>query len=301
MFFKKYQIVIFKDKLGSCRRTSISGFTILFLVLTFIGLAATNVYLWQHHGQNSLLEQELAQSEQQAQEQQTQILNLSDKLDSLEKDLTRIRDFDSKLKAMINLEDSTPRDRDTSEAIPEADFSKNYLPLYRQEMLARKMHDFLRKLREDARLEEVSQQDLIERFKSDQSILEATPSIWPTNGWVSSPFGWRDSPFTTKREFHKGMDITAPRGTPIYAPARGRVLAAGQDASYGTTVKLQHSPSLQTRYAHMQRSAVKKGQQVARGEIIGYVGNTGRSTGPHLHYEVRLNGVPVNPDRYILN
>ena len=301
MLFRKYHIVVFKDKQGSCRKFQLRGWFIAFLVLMTVTMAACNVILWKNYAEHSRIEQGLNIAEKTVQEQKTQLLSLSQKITALQGNLNRIRDFDSKLRVMINL------DQDGSQAAapkggPANDnFSKGYLPLYRQELLARKMHEFLRQLNVEARLEEVRQQEIMHTLRSNQNILEATPSIWPTSGWVTSGFAWRSSPFTGKREFHKGLDISAPRGTPVYAPARGAVTFAGRDGSYGLSIRLKHNSSLSTRFAHLNRIAIKSGQEVTRGELIGYVGSTGRSTGPHLHYEVRLNGVPVNPKRYILN
>jgi murein DD-endopeptidase MepM/ murein hydrolase activator NlpD len=292
---------MFKDGNGQCRKVILRGWMFLTGFLLLAALVVGNVYFWNYYSGYGQMERNLVDAEKTVQEQKTQILSLANKLQSMEKDLARIRDFDSKIRVMINL-DQNPAKSVSPIGGPDAtDFSKNYLFLYRQELLARKMHDFLRQLSTEARLEEVKQQELIQKIRAHQDILAATPSIWPTEGWVTSNFGYRISPFTGQREFHKGIDISSPVGTPIYAPARGKIVHNNRDGSYGLSIKLDHGSGLMTRYAHMHRSAVKVGQTVTRGELVGYVGSTGRSTGPHLHYEVRLNGVPVNPLRYILN
>ncbi|WP_207259598.1 M23 family metallopeptidase [Desulfovibrio sp. Huiquan2017] len=301
MLFRKYHIVVFKDKQGSCKKFQLRGWFIVFLFFLTVSMAAGNVILWNKYAEHSRVEQGLNIAEKTVQEQKTQLLSLSQKITSLQSNLNRIRDFDSKLRVMINLDQDGSQAAAPKGGPANENFSKGYLPLYRQELLARKMHEFLRQLNVEARLEEVRQQEIMHTLRSNQNILEATPSIWPTSGWVTSGFAWRTSPFTGKREFHKGLDISAPRGTPVYAPARGSVTFAGRDGSYGLSIRLKHNASLSTRFAHLNRIAIKSGQEVTRGELIGYVGNTGRSTGPHLHYEVRLNGVPVNPKRYILN
>jgi murein DD-endopeptidase MepM/ murein hydrolase activator NlpD len=301
MLFRKYHIVVFKDKQGACKKFQLRGWFIVFLLLLTVSMAAGNVILWNKYAEHSRIEQGLNIAEKTVQEQKTQLLSLSQKITSLQGNLNRIRDFDSKLRVMINLDQDGSQAAAPKGGPANENFSKGYLPLYRQELLARKMHEFLRQLNVEARLEEVRQQEIMHTLRSNQNILEATPSIWPTSGWVTSGFAWRTSPFTGKREFHKGLDISAPRGTPVYAPARASVTFAGRDGSYGLSIRLKHNASLSTRFAHLNRIAIKSGQEVTRGELIGYVGNTGRSTGPHLHYEVRLNGVPVNPKRYILN
>jgi murein DD-endopeptidase MepM/ murein hydrolase activator NlpD len=301
MFFRKYHIVVFKDRQGSCRKFQIRGWMICFLLVLMAALAGGNVYLWEYYGNHASLERGLAISEKIVQEQKTQLLSLSQKIANLQENLTRIRDFDSKLRVMMNIDQNSGETVNPQGGPTSADFSEGYLPLYRQELLARKMHEFLNQLNVEARLEEVRQQEILQTLRTNQDLLETTPSIWPTAGWVTSPFGPRISKFTGKREFHKGIDVSAPEGTPVYAPASGKIVYAGRDGSYGLTIKISHNSNLLTRYAHLQSVDVKVGRKVERGEIIGRVGNTGRSTGPHLHYEVRLSGMPVDPRHYILN
>jgi murein DD-endopeptidase MepM/ murein hydrolase activator NlpD len=138
---------------------------------------------------------------------------------------------------------------------------------------------------------------------SDMDRGEAAVSI-PTlkpieNMRLSSDFGTRSDPFSGRRARHNGIDIPAPRGTPIYATADGVVGRAKWLSGYGNYVEIEHGANIQTRYGHMSGYAVVSGQKVKKGEIIGYVGSTGRSTGNHLHYEVRINGIPVNPMAFV--
>ena len=131
-------------------------------------------------------------------------------------------------------------------------------------------------------------------FISDDAS-HTTPSIWPTQGYVSSPYGLRFG----GTEFHQGIDIAAEMGTPIVAAADGVVTAAGWNGGYGNMVDIDHGSGVVTRYGHASAVAVTVGQRVRRGQVIAYVGSTGRSTGPHLHYEVRVGGQPVNPAAYL--
>jgi murein DD-endopeptidase MepM/ murein hydrolase activator NlpD len=131
--------------------------------------------------------------------------------------------------------------------------------------------------------------------------LAATPSIMPTSGWLSSAFSrMRSHPILHVARAHEGLDVSAPMGTPIEAPAKGTIVDAGWEAGYGNTVTIDHGFGIVTKFAHASRILVTKGQRVDRGDRIALVGNTGLSTGPHLHYEVHVNGRPVNPMRYIL-
>lgn len=132
-----------------------------------------------------------------------------------------------------------------------------------------------------------------------QALASATPSIWPITGWLSSGFGSRTDPFTGARDFHPGLDISGDRGQPVVAPADGTVTGAAYSGNYGNLVTLDHGFGLSSRFGHLSRFAVSAGQQVRRGDVIGYVGSTGRSTSPHLHYEVLVNGQLTNPLRLL--
>ena len=138
-------------------------------------------------------------------------------------------------------------------------------------------------------------------LQDQKSLLASTPAIRPTTGWISSGFGYRKSPFTGLKEFHRGLDIATREGTPIIAPADGIIVFTGKKGGLGRVVVIDHGRGIITRYAHLQKSLLKRGSHVKRGDKIALVGNTGRSTAPHLHYEVHLNGIPVNPAKYILN
>ena len=128
-----------------------------------------------------------------------------------------------------------------------------------------------------------------------------TPSIWPIPGWVTSDFGFRTNPFTGLTQMHEGLDISNRVGTPIVASADGIVSDIGNDRVHGNILVISHGFGLTSRYSHLNKAFVRAGQKVKRGDKIAEVGMTGKTTGPHLHYEVRLNGIPVNPMRYILN
>ncbi len=153
----------------------------------------------------------------------------------------------------------------------------------------------------ESQLREQSVLDLWETISEKQSLMNAIPNIRPARGWITSRFGYRVSPFTGRPSLHTGLDIAAAPGAPIFGPADGLVTFAGYDEGYGKMVTIDHGHGYQTRYGHLAHFYVQVGQRVNRWDIIASVGNTGRSTGPHLHYEVRLNGVPKNPAFFILD
>ena len=136
-------------------------------------------------------------------------------------------------------------------------------------------------------------------FAGDWTQFADAPSIWPVEGRVGSSFGEREDPFNGEGKFHTGIDIEAPSGTPVRAAADGDVSGASMGAGYGRQVVLNHGHDVLTVYAHLSSIAVLPGQHVIRGQVIGYVGQSGHATGPHLHYEVRVHNVPVNPHKYL--
>jgi len=138
-------------------------------------------------------------------------------------------------------------------------------------------------------------------YQKNHLLLSALPTLMPADGYISSAFGYRRSPFTGKREFHRGIDISAPVGTPVYAPANGKVVFTGRKAGFGNMVIIEHELGFCTKYAHLDKYNCKKWQTIKRGDILAYVGNTSRSTGPHLHYEILFEGVNVNPRRYFFD
>jgi murein DD-endopeptidase MepM/ murein hydrolase activator NlpD len=137
------------------------------------------------------------------------------------------------------------------------------------------------------------------KVENQQALARSTPSIWPLAGWLSSGFGKRSDPLTGGADFHAGLDIAADRGTPARATADGTVESAGYNGDYGNAVLINHGFGISTRFGHLSAFAVHAGQQIHRGEVVGYVGSTGRTTGPHLHYEILLNGQPINPLRLL--
>jgi murein DD-endopeptidase MepM/ murein hydrolase activator NlpD len=138
-------------------------------------------------------------------------------------------------------------------------------------------------------------------FRDQKELLASTPSIWPLRGYLSAGFGNRFDPFTGLRDFHPGIDISVPRGTKVAAPADGVVVFAGARAGYGHAVMIDHGFGVVTRYGHLDGFNVRPGQRVKRGDVIAFSGNTGRSTAPHLHYEVWVNDQMRNPIEFIID
>ena len=234
--------------------------------------------------------------------QKIQLIALARKIIQVNQNMAKLQEFDRKLRVMTNLEPSGEQDQ----FLGLGGSNNNTLkPDYQLERvhkgLIHQMHKSLENLETEIAVTSISQTELNNFFKEQKSILACTPSIRPTEGWFSSGFGYRISPFTNRREFHKGLDIATRIGTPIIAPADGLVVFVGREGNFGKMIAINHGYNLMTRYGHLHKFEVKKGEHVKRGQTIGKVGASGRCTGPHLHYEILLNGIPVNPLRYILN
>ena len=161
------------------------------------------------------------------------------------------------------------------------------------------LHLDIEKLSRQVNFELVSYEKIYDRVKGDIDRIRHIPSIRPVSGgFLNSSFGYRQDPIDDIRRFHQGQDITVPTGTPIFSPADGVVKRAYYIGGFGNHIKLKHSSGYSTTYAHLSKIFVRHGQKIKRGDIIGETGNTGRSTAPHLHYEVHYRGTPKNPLDY---
>jgi len=236
--------------------------------------------------------------------------NLTNNLDSLNKKLV---DLDNKI-GRIEEKDNAIR---TYAGMPKIDkdirklgiggyshevdnFSDNLAPVVNEELAILEMD--IQKLSRQVNLELSSYNTIYEKIQDNIHRINGIPSIRPVaGGYLNSTFGYRIDPIDNVRRFHQGQDITVKSGTPIYAPADGIVKRAYYVGGFGNHIKIQHSSGYTTLFAHLSKIKVKYGQQVKRGDIIGLTGNTGRSTAPHLHYEIHHNGKPENPLDYFFS
>jgi murein DD-endopeptidase MepM/ murein hydrolase activator NlpD len=219
---------------------------------------------------------------------------LSTRTDEIEKGVGTLLSADAKLREMIRLDKEAVRAAQTVGAAggQGPDFQALMTRMEIQEA-------FVRALNRPARLTNASPSAVTEVLSRGASPLGTPPDAWPVRGVISSDFGPRLSPFAGQEEFHKGVDIMAPAGSPVRAPAPGLVTFAGEDAEGSPAVVLDHGGGYVTIFSHLSRLDVAASQGVQRGQEMGAVGQSGRSTGPHLHYEVHLNGVPVDPKKYL--
>ena len=240
--------------------------------------------------------------ERQVTDQRAQIQAFSKEIDTLKSDMVALREFEEKIRVVANIGHSAGQDAvfGIGGSMPE-DLNASLPLTEKHDSLIREMHDQVEHLHEAAVIQKEAFGELCEYLQSQKSLLASTPTIRPTTGWTSSRFGYRISPFTDKKEFHQGIDIATRKDTPIVSPADGTVTFAGKKGRLGKYMVINHGNGVLTRYGHLNKCLAKRGTSVKRGEKIALVGNTGRSTAPHLHYEVHLNGLPVNPKKYILD
>ena len=234
-------------------------------------------------------------------EQRDQLSEYSQQMADISQDLQRISRFDRKLRVITNLDPADPLPLPGIGGVEGDLVNPDELDTLTRDRRHRSMLDGLGRLSEAASAEAQSLAALIAHLEDQTSRLRATPSVSPTKGWVTSAFGYRTSPFTGNREFHRGLDIAGRPDTPVVAAADGEVRFAGQRRALGRAVSVRHGYGLQSIYGHLAEIHVKPGQNVVRGQQIGSLGSTGRSTGPHLHYQVEVNGTAVNPRNYILD
>lgn len=250
----------------------------------------------------SIVERRLAGKNEEVLQQRLQIQKFAEEINALKDRIVDLDQFEDRVRVLANLDPtrgknpvfgiggSAPEDLDAT-----AELNQSHKKLIKQ------MHQQIIQLEYASQSQQTSFSLLIKKLEEQKNMLAHTPAIRPCQGWVTSAFAYRKSPFTGRREFHKGMDIANQIGTPIVATADGIVSFVGIDGAFGNVVVIDHGYGIHTRYAHLSKNIKKTGDPVHRGEAIGAMGNTGRSTGPHVHYEVRLNGVPMNPEKYILN
>ena len=283
------------------RTLSISKSILKTTFLSLVGVMFLSFYLIYEYNDVKDKVWELQTVREELMQQKAQVQSFALNMLDYKRQMFLLRDLDTKLRRAVSL---GPRDK-AQQLLgiggPDELGLQNLASLgeKKQEEALKEMHQELTQLKGVASKQEASLQVLIEYFEDKRSLYASTPTIWPGRGWVTSPFGSRTSPFSGILKFHEGIDIAAQTGTPVMSPADGVVIRAGFSTGYGNLVEISHGYGIRTIYAHNSRLNVKEGQRVKRGEVICYVGDTGTSTGPHLHYEVRLNSLPVNPVRYM--
>jgi murein DD-endopeptidase MepM/ murein hydrolase activator NlpD len=294
-----FTVLILPDATAQARKFHITRPVLSVLAsLIAVGIMAFAFFLYQYVSLN-LRTIELRQLRQEAGERAV----LTAKITQLEGDLSRLRDFDQKLRVVAGLDQGTQEGPDFAQG-GAGTLSRTALMDTVQNdhgRLADQMNRDIEVLGREITSRERSFRELKSLLEEKRSILASTPTIWPVKGLITAGYGYRQSPFTGAREMHEGLDVAAPFGSPIVATADGIVSFAGPLSDFGNVVFINHGHGFTTFYAHTSKIKVKEGQSVKRGDVIATIGTTGRTTGPHVHYEVQVNGLAINPLKYIVD
>jgi murein DD-endopeptidase MepM/ murein hydrolase activator NlpD len=306
---KKISIFILNNSGAPIRQVTTSKTALVLLtLLLFVGFSGVGYLGYRHHRLMQALKNKRKAEEQAAcqlieiKNQRKQIQAFAEKIDALKTRLSELNDFEKKIRIIANLENAEEQGGlfGIGGSKPE-DLSIGIELDKKQAGLIREMHDQIDQIETAISRQDEGFETLLKGIEKQQNLLASTPAIHPVDGWITSGFGYRVSPFTNKKEFHKGIDIAAAKGTPVVATAAGTITSTGNKGTLGRVLTIDHGHGMVTRFAHLAKFLKSPGEKVKRGDTIALVGNSGRSTGPHVHYEVHLNGIPVNPKKYLLD
>ncbi|MBM7572500.1 M23 family metallopeptidase [Aquibacillus albus] len=309
---KRWTILVTSDASRRVFQLRIPKFFLLFIVVTILTLSISLYFshsAWMETKEkNNILNNQLASTKDQLANEQEKNSQYKADAESLDQEFRRLSELEEELASMIASMNPDRIEENTSDG-PSGGIEVSSIE--EEEIMDRKEHKVLSQHQESLndtyyRLEQ-SIPDLIKSFESSienfsdiKSELNNTPILWPADAnRITSEFGNRSDPFTARSALHTGIDIAGPYGTSIYATANGEVVFAGRDGGYGKAVVIEHTPVLDTKFAHLAEITVEEGEQVNKGDIIGHMGSTGRSTGVHLHYEIIKDGTPIDPYSYM--
>jgi murein DD-endopeptidase MepM/ murein hydrolase activator NlpD len=300
---RRYSVMVHSDGESGLRHYSLPGVVIPvagFVGLACLGVGGVSLVSWMRTGIEHARVAELRQENERL---AGQIEDIQRTVELFEARMAETAEMEQELRNLANLE-PIPEDvrrlgvggpPPLSELADEASPS----PLVK---VAREALNRIDELNRQAVFQNANFEEMITTLRDSQEELDHLPSISPVRrGWISSRYGSRKDPFTGRQVLHRGVDVSAWTGTPVYATAAGRVTEAGRHETMGLHVEIDHGNGVVTRYGHNSKLLVKAGQRVERGDLIAEVGSTGRSTSPHCHYEVLVGGRHVNPWRYILD
>jgi murein DD-endopeptidase MepM/ murein hydrolase activator NlpD len=292
-----YTIMIVPENAQKPRQIHVPAWLIrvTLILLPILILLAVTILLDYRYIASQVSENRDLQAENRKLRQDVQLYQ--SRLDSMESSLERIENFSSRLKMITNLMDRDQLSQQVESPLPSSVIAEK-APVSRSSNPVEINFD---ELTNKSYALEQNLHELYELLSDQRSFLNALPTKKPSDGVFTSGFGIRVSPMGDGAEkMHEGLDIAANVGTPIRSPAAGTIIFAGKKSGYGQIVMVDHGYGLETWYGHTSKVLVKPGQKIKRGQSIALVGNSGRSTGAHVHYEVHVNGIPVDPINYIL-
>jgi outer membrane murein-binding lipoprotein Lpp len=296
---EKITLIVMHSPSSTPKSISISRRLLIGLLCVAVGLICTSVVLGVRSYSGVVRTARLSQLEKENQALRAEIDQINAKVTQCEREMADHADFEEQMRILADLE---PMDADVWKVgVGGPEFGNDGTLAEPVSGSLTSMDEDIDRLLRQIRLQKDSYEEILGRLRERSEELKFVPSIRPVDvGFISSYFGKRKDPFTGKYTRHEGLDFSARKGSNIYATADGTVTAAKYERGYGYTIKIDHGNGISTKYAHTQKMLVKAGQKVERGQVIAYLGNSGRSTAPHVHYEVLVHGVPQNPLKYML-
>jgi murein DD-endopeptidase MepM/ murein hydrolase activator NlpD len=314
---KKITIMIIPDDVSSTRQVSVPRTVFKLFSILGLGLFGLVGYFVFDYMQLRALRPAYTSVSNENQGLKGEARVLMQNLEEVKRSLRRVQDYTAKLGELTSLQFKkvrketgigplSPEEFGVANAAVAKDVNTktaDYVPLgvNMDSLTFQPVFNRLSSIGEDANKHALELQHLLSNLSQQKSLLSSIPAVTPVDGWVTSGYGSRVSPFTGDKSLHLGIDVAAPVGTPILAPADGVVIFTGAKDGFGNFIMIAHGYGIVTRYGHNHQNMVQPGQKITRGEQIGTVGMTGRTTGPHLHYEVWVNGKTENPKKFILN
>lgn len=292
---KFFTLMVISEHVSDVKRYTFPIILLKFLRYSSIVVLIISSFLFYNYIDMKAKIWELDSLREETNKQKTLFQSFATGLKDVKNQMEKIREMDLKLKNLTGT-----HIRKGQGGSPQVEKGLKDLEITKKNEDLNRIHEELTILSEEALGRKTSLQRLLEFFDGYRYRKSSSPSLWPLKGNITSSFGYRESPFTGKTEFHSGMDISCSSGTPIAAPADGVISYIGYNDGFGRFLELTHGYGITTTYGHFSKITVTIGQTISRGETIGNCGSSGTTTGPHLHYEVRLYGAPINPFKFIL-
>jgi murein DD-endopeptidase MepM/ murein hydrolase activator NlpD len=300
MLLENYRVYVFNEADASGPMFQLKGWMLVATALFFLTLVGLNLFFVMGYQGMLWSQARLGASDREIANQKDRFFASGLAIKSLSQDFRAIADITPKLRIMLNLTPGARANAGLADALENRVPQVLALPAPLRKGALRALSRLLDALGEEMLRAETAQQEVVIALGLQKKNLTRVPCIWPVRGEILSEFAWRSDPFGKGREFHNGLDIKSPPGTPVACAAAGTVIYAGWMSGYGWMVDVDHGGGIVTRYGHMSKILAREGQFLSRYDTLGLVGSTGRATGPHLHYEVQVRGDPVNPLNYII-
>ena len=295
---KKFSFIVIPHHKGKVFETKVSVPLLYVLLLLLVVMLSVNFYFTFSSIRKIYQGNKIAELQKENTYLEQKVTNFNSLVNQLKGDMNNLIQREKNIRLVFGLPEIDDAIREVGVGGPTYPGQNQTGPAA---IKANLTQDELDKLLRQSKFESENLEQMYSQLLDKKAILDHTPSIKPVNGYFSRGFGMKKDPFTGILQFHRGIDLAADRGTPIYAPANGKVVDVARGSGMGKVIVIDHGYGYRTVYGHLYSAKVVRGQMIKRGDIIGAVGNTGYSTGPHLHYEVHYNGNPTNPLNYVLS